>query len=403
MKIGLLGLVFNAGNKGCQALSYSFLEILDQIAAKNDEIYDVSILMTFPTRVFIKQKLNYQKCMNSFAPQKEYEHLNIGFNFYSNKNNRVILGPGIMKCDVVFDFTAGDSFTDIYGKERFYSRTNLKKAIIEKKIPLVLGSQTIGPFLDDDVRFVAAEVLKLSEEVFVRDEQSYRYTQQISGRKPILTTDIAFFLDYTKQNVKSDKIKVGINVSGLLWNEGEKYNLTVDYRMYCRKVIHDLLRQDVYEVYLIPHAFSKDKPEVLDNDYPAIEKLKEEYPEVKVAPYYSSCRDVKGFIAEMDVFTGARMHATIAACSAGVADIPFSYSRKFEGLYDSLNYPYVIHGCTDTTEQAIAKTEDWIKNKDVLTAAVKNAGVIVLKKNEELLDETSRLLHSLDERGTYHV
>ena len=36
-------------------------------------------------------------------------------------------------------------------------------------------------------------------------------------------------------------------------------------------------------------------------------------------------------------------------------------------------------------------------------AAVKNAGVIVLKKNEELLDETSRLLHSLDERGTYHV
>ena len=72
MKIGLLGLVFNAGNKGCQALSYSFLEILDQIAAKNDEIYDISILMTFPTRVFIKQKLNYQKCMNSFAPQKEY-------------------------------------------------------------------------------------------------------------------------------------------------------------------------------------------------------------------------------------------------------------------------------------------------------------------------------------------
>ena len=117
---------------------------------------------------------------------------------------------------MVFDFTAGDSFTDIYGKERFYSRTNLKKAIIEKKIPLVLGSQTIGPFLDDDVRFVAAEVLKLSEEVFVRDEQSYCYTQQISGRKPILTTDIAFFLDYTKQNVKSDKIKVGINVSGLM-------------------------------------------------------------------------------------------------------------------------------------------------------------------------------------------
>ena len=88
---------------------------------------------------------------------------------------------------MVFDFTAGDSFTDIYGKERFYSRTRLKKAIIDRKIPLVLGSQTIGPFQDDNVKAFAAEVINESTEVFVRDEMSYRYTKEISGRTPILT------------------------------------------------------------------------------------------------------------------------------------------------------------------------------------------------------------------------
>ena len=33
------------------------------------------------------------------------------------------------------------------------------------------------------------------------------------------------------------------------------------------------------------------------------------------------------------------MHATIGAISSGVATIPFSYSRKFEGLFGNLEYP----------------------------------------------------------------
>ena len=88
------------------------------------------------------------------------------------------------------------------------------------------------------------------------------------------------------------------------------------------------------------------------------------------------------------------MHATIAAFSAGVADIPFSYSRKFEGLYDSLGYPYVIHGCTDTTVQAINKTIEWISCKDILANAVKHSNSIVAMKNMELLEVTEQLLYS---------
>lgn len=394
MTIGLLGLVFNVGNKGCQALSYSFLEILNQIAFKHDEKYKVKIITTFPTRVFLKNRCIYLECMECFAPRKKYSNLEIGFCFYRDFMNRFLMTPNIKKCDMVFDFTAGDSFTDIYGKERFYSRTRLKKAIIDRKIPLVLGSQTIGPFQDDNVKAFAAEVINESTEVFVRDEMSYRYTKEISGRTPILTTDIAFFLDYTKQSVQSDKIKMGFNVSGLLWNEAEKYRLTVDYRRYCKVVLQELLDLGKYDIYLIAHAFTKERVDLADNDFTAIEALKDEYPQVSVAPYYESCRDVKGFIADMDVFIGARMHATIAAFSAGVADIPFSYSRKFEGLYDSLSYPYVIHGCSDTTEQAITKTIEWINCKDTLANAVQQSISIVAMKSKALLEATEQLLYS---------
>ena len=219
-------------------------------------------------------------------------------------------------------------------------------------------------------------------------------TAQKSGRTPILTTDIAFFLDFTKQSVQSEKIKIGFNASGLLWNEGEKYRLTVDYQRYCKEVLQELLHLGKYDIYLIPHAFTKERPDLADNDFTAIETLKDKYPQVSVAPYYESCRDVKGFIAEMDVFIGARMHATIAAFSAGVADIPFSYSRKFEGLYDSLSYPYVIHGCSDTTEQAINKTIEWINCKDILANAVQQSNSIVAMKNKELLEATEHLLYS---------
>ncbi len=39
MKIGLLGFEFSSANKGCEALSYSFLLILRKIGIKEADIY----------------------------------------------------------------------------------------------------------------------------------------------------------------------------------------------------------------------------------------------------------------------------------------------------------------------------------------------------------------------------
>lgn len=54
------------------------------------------------------------------------------------------------------------------------------------------------------------------------------------------------------------------------------------------------------------------------------------------------------------------MHATIGAFSSGVATIPVSYSRKFEGLYHSLGYEYLVNARVMDTDKAIATTLEYI-------------------------------------------
>lgn len=394
MKIGLLGLIFHASNKGCEALSYAFLSIIDEIAAKRNEKIEIKILSTFPTKKFLKAKGNYRNCIDEFLPRYPYENLNIGFCFFKMVYGKYIVSPGVKECDVVFDFTAGDSFTDIYGRQRFFVRTALKQKIIDMGIPLVLGSQTIGPFQDKDVRDMAVKVIHGCKEVYARDQLSADYTVKISGRKPVLTTDVAFALPYTKNEHKNDIVNIGFNPSGLLWNGGytgdNQFGLTVDYQKYCREVIQNLVKK--YEVFLIPHVLT-DLTQSMDNDLIAIRELKKEFPSLVVIDDFITPMEVKSYIARLDGFIGARMHATIAAFSANVACVPFSYSRKFEGLFDSLGYARVIHGCSDTTDEAIEKTLDWIEKHAELQKEVIQCNALASEKTNELKDNLQNLLY----------
>lgn len=394
MRIGLLGLSFNVGNKGCEALSYSFLEVLNKIAKRHNETYEVYLIMSFPVKKTLKNYFNLRKVVASFYPNMEYSNLKISHIFYKYFNRKYIFISDIRKCDVVFDFTAGDSFTDIYGENRFYKRTQLKEYVINKKIPLVLGSQTIGPFGTEKVEKYASEIIKGAFEVFVRDELSYNYTKKISGRVPILTTDIAFELPYKMSNNKSDKFKIGINISGLLWSGGytmnNQFDLSVDYKKYCIKLIENLLSDDKNEIHIISHATSHNM-NFPDNDLIAASEIRELFPEVVIVDEFKTAMDAKSYIAGMDFFIGARMHATIAALSSKVPVIAFSYSRKFEGVFNSLKYKYVLNAKELSTEEALKQTLDWIKSVNDIIKDVNISSKIIDNKNhflEEKIEET---------------
>lgn len=400
MKIGIMGLTCYSGNKGCEALSYSFLDILNNIAKKNNTRYDIcSFEVASPNRTFAS--LSGQWALKNKYPKVQYSNLSFRVEPYRQSLFQKLNDIAIRSCDLIFDFTAGDSFTDIYGVERAKERMYYKTKVLSLHVPLVLGAQTIGPFKNHDIESSAKRILLGSKEVFVRDDLSYDCVRNVSGRIAVKTCDVAFALPYDRQK-KFDR-KVGFNPSGLLWAGGytkdNQFQLTVDYRKYCVDVIKELLRRDC-EIHLVPHATNEAKTGTfsVDNDENACVELKSLFPELIVENRYATPMAAKSFISGLDFFVGARMHATIAGVSSCVATVPFSYSRKFEGLFDSIGYNYLIHGKGDTTAVAINKTIEYFENRKQIEQKAVESFSVAKERLNVFINGIEHIISEIDEK-----
>lgn len=374
MKVVLMGLEFFINNLGCEALSYSFVSELYEIAKRKEEKLEVK------TIVFADQKVPY-------IPGTDIPIDCIGIHYKSRKFWKEIKRE-FKTADFIFDFTMGDSFSDIYGKKRFILDALVKTAAIRSGTPYILGPQTYGPYKSAFIRKWAKWILKKAANIYTRDEQSKLVAEKLCSREVILTTDVAFALPYEKRALGTEgKIKVGFNPSGLLWAGGytqdNQFSLALNYQEYCNRVCDELSKDPNYEVYLIPHVGTTSEfDDATENDSAACMRLQKKYPEMKILSEISTPMDIKGYLAAMDVFIGARMHATIGAFSSGVATIPVSYSRKFEGLYDSLKYEYLVHAREDSTDEAVKKTLDYIRQYEVLKGSVEKSLELVREKQE---------------------
>lgn len=384
MKIGLLGLEVSSPNKGCSALGYSFFEVWRKVSTNSNDEF---ILFARNNEIPDDLSINKEKLTIHIIKNKSLL-------FYIN------LYKEIKKCNVVFDFTEGDSFTEIYGIKRFIQTSIMKEIVILNKIPLVLGPQTFGPIYTKFAEKWMKHIIKKSYIAIARDKLSYDFIRNLVNRNDLkLSNDIAFELPYCKsKNLKSNKLKIGLNISGLLWSGGysgnNQFGLKIDYQRYIRSIIKYLLENDKFEVHIISHVILDDinNPEA-DNYVSSI--IVKEYPEVIEAPLFKSPIDAKTYISNMDCFIGSRMHATIASFSAGVPTIPVSYSRKFEGLYQSLNYPYVIHALEYSTETAVDKTVCFIENIDELSRKIQDSMYIIDNKSKVLYRTLESVLNDV--------
>ena len=211
--------------------------------------------------------------------------------------------------------------------------------------PLVLSPQTIGPFTRQPHRRIAAWICTRAAVVFARDPLSMQVLRDMApaadARQAI---DVAFALPYDRPAPARETIRVGINVSGLLMNGGyaggNEYGLAYDYPALTRALVAAFTTMPGVEVHLIPHVNAPGMPN--DDDGIACDRLHAEFPQTRRQPDFASPSAAKSCIAGLDFLIAARMHATIAAYSAGVPVIPISYSRKFEGLYKGLDYPWLV-------------------------------------------------------------
>ena len=164
MKVVLLGFDFVCPNKGCEALSYSFLNVLKKYY--KDEKIDI-------------YNVTYKDSMGLIPEMycAQFAFTNWRIHFKSPKY--IIETIKLFKsADIIFDITYGDSFSDIYGKQ-WLVKTNIHKWIAEKfNGNLILLPQTYGPFSDYFLKKWSIQIIKNARYVYSRDNESINYLKK---------------------------------------------------------------------------------------------------------------------------------------------------------------------------------------------------------------------------------
>lgn len=361
--IGLLLHQVNNYNLGCAALAISNIKLMDEV---------------FSERQIQAKYVIFNDGSTEKLPMEPYTKTPYIYRSYP-RLKQVLKKPSLLTkstifddCDYVIDLCGGDGYTDIYGIVRLVAESMMPLAAAKHRKKVVFAPQTIGPFNSFGGKMLARHTLRKLKKIFVRDISSYECCKQLHVEDHTFRViDVAFALPYSHEIHVDDKFRIGMNVSGLLYNGGYNksnyFNLSFSYKLFIDKLIEKLLQDDKIELHLIPHVIS-DEVEI-DDDYRVIQKLHQAHPACFAAPRFDSPVEAKSYISGMDFFTGARMHSTIAAFSSGVPVVPVAYSRKFNGLYDTLKYPYYIDAKSNITcENAIEKMLEYIANVKELKA-----------------------------------
>ncbi|MEI6865485.1 polysaccharide pyruvyl transferase family protein [Flavicella sp.] len=355
IKIGIVWANPYNKNMGVAALAYSALSIIhDVLKTRGIEEFEVS---------FIGSSKNTSDSLVIGTDKIEFDNV-FGFDFYNFKAIvKFLLFPRKYKLrkligfDYLFDIAEGDSFTDIYGDKRFNKIKNSKVFFNLLGTKQFLLPQTIGPFKDKNHEKKAFLIMNKMEAVVSRDNKSFLYTKNhLSATIISESIDVAFYLPFDRKHFDKTKINVGINVSGLLWNGGYTRNNQFNLKTNFKKLIFNTLRffyeKENVQIYIVSHVVPGKSQEVED-DYYAAEELQKTFPNVILAPRFSNPIEAKSFISGLDFFTGARMHACIAAFSSSVAVCPMAYSRKFNGLFvDTLKYKW-LGDCVNSEEVTV--------------------------------------------------
>lgn len=360
--IGLLWHSAGSPNLGVGALSVSQIAIAEAVAAGLDQ----------PVRFVI---LGWKTPYPSYIDMPNVE-------IYGMRMKDLLSPAGlysmVRRCDLVLDIGEGDSFSDIYGPERMRRMLLAKFVVHASRVPMILSPQTVGPFARGWAARAGRASVERCRAVFTRDALSTACLREIGYAGPVgEATDVAMRLPFETPGprVEDGKVRVGLNVSGLLMGGGytgdNMFGLAGDYPALIRAIISEMLARPEVELHLVGHVLPGNGS--VEDDAHTNRMLAVEFPDVTVAPHFASPSEAKSYIAKLDFFMGARMHACIAAFSSGVPVIPMAYSRKFAGLFGSLGYDRTVDCTTQDNATIVTAIRAGFADRETLGTEVRAA------------------------------
>lgn len=281
----------------------------------------------------------------------------------------------IWQSDLVVALSGGDSFSDIYGLARLWYVSLPQILAVLLKRPLVLLPQTIGPFKTAVGRSIARLILRSAQQIYTRDGESLKEVARLLGHKPenaLLAYDMAFALDPLPPpgeikaqilNLRQEGALVGLNVSGLLYAGGytgrNQFGLRSDYRETIQELILSLMALPGVQVLLVPHVLGGTHD--TESDTVACNRIAESMKasctgRLHMLQETLDHHQVKWVIGQCDFFLGSRMHACIAAISQAVPTVGLAYSRKFAGVFGTLEAEDLVVDLTRLDRDEVLKS-----------------------------------------------
>lgn len=304
------------------------------------------------------------------------------------------------EADLVLDISVGDSFTDLYGPKRFTLVTATKRLALRRGKPLVLLPQTYGPFADAKRRDMAKRIITGADSAWARDVDGYAQLSELLGDDLDTSrhrhgVDVAFALpavepslpEWLRTWLSDDEPLVGINISGLLYNDPGRargtFGLRADYPATMRELVNRFLDEGL-RVLLVPHVRGSDDPAATgsESDDIASARLVRDVgtsDRLRVLPSGLDAAHTKWIIGRVDWFTGARMHATIAALSTETPVAGIAYSHKMRGVFAACGLADGVVDARDTDSPAMLDMlwESWTARDRVRTTLESNAPGVV--------------------------
>lgn len=261
----------------------------------------------------------------------------------------------ISAADAVLDISGGDSFTDLYGPRRFRNIARMKDMALRLGVPLVLMPQTYGPFVGREKKAIAAGIVRRAHMAWGRDRRSFETLADLlggafDGDRHREGVDVAFALPTREPQglpveirdfaFAGDRPLVGLNVSGLIYNQGTDGSRYFGFRSDYRDIVHGLVgtfldRSDA-RILLVPHVMAP--VGTVESDVAACRAVADRVARpdrIAVLDRPLDATEAKWVISKTDFFCGTRMHSTIAGLSSGVPTAAIAYSRKTLGVFES--------------------------------------------------------------------
>ncbi|PIE64986.1 MAG: hypothetical protein CSA26_05725 [Desulfobacterales bacterium] len=389
MDISIFGAAPDTGNMGVSALCYATLYNLSLCEPEiRYTVFDhVKGSSTETITISDRKELSFTR-MGAVNSRRFYRLDNLllirFLSILGIKENSIL--KTIISSDAVLDISGGDSFSDIYGIRRFNTIILPKKIALENNCPLVLLPQTYGPFNSRKAFNVASKIVKGARLAWARDWRSFQVLKKLLGSsfdpgKHKCGVDVAFGLPAVKPQrvdkqlasfLDSDKECIGINISGLIYNNPamakKDFNFIANYNKVVFSLIRYFLKETECNICLVSHVitpvghFESD----LDACMKVFEALSaQEKKRVHVVQAFDNPCEVKWVIGQLDWFCGTRMHAAIAALSSGVPTAAISYSPKTIGVFESCGQgEHVADPVSSNDDQVVEMLwNSWLKRK----------------------------------------